>query len=349
MDAVGFLRDVASGDEPVLGRKVAVYGGGNTAMDAARTARRLGAEEATIVYRRTRDQMPAHQFEAEEAEAEGVKMNWLQTIRDVAGDQVTVEIMKLDENGWPVGTGKYETLTADTVILALGQVTDAEFLRTTEGVDFDKDGVVQVNPETLMTGAPGVFAGGDAVPSERTVTVGVGHGKRAARAIDAYLRGAGVEHKDKHHLAKHELLNLWYFGAHSQKEQVHLEEQRRVQSFDEIVGGYAEDEARFEARRCLSCGNCIECDGCVGACPEDAVIKHGPGLRYSYDYDKCTGCHACYEQCPVHAIDMIPNDQAVETVNGVFLASVETLRQSVPEPNGTPDGGWELARNLRKS
>lgn len=341
VDAVGFLRDVASGGQPVLGRRVAVYGGGNTAMDAARTARRLGADEATIVYRRTREQMPAHADEASEAEAEGVTMNWLQTIVDVAGEQVTVEIMELDDNGWPVGTGRFETLTADTVILALGQVTDAEFLRSMPGVSFDASGVVQVDPVTMMTGEPGVFAGGDVVPSERTVTVGVGHGKRAARAIDAYLRGRDVEPASKHPVADYDALNLWYFGAHDRGVQDELPRSQRIAGFEEIVAGYSDDEARFEAHRCLSCGNCIECDGCLGACPEDAIIKLGVGYRYEYDYARCTGCGSCYEQCPVHSIEMIPDGQPPESVPGVFLPGSVASYSVNPHPTTSRHQGGQ--------
>ena len=188
VDAVSFLRSVASGERPVIGRRVAVYGGGNTAMDAARVARRLGANDALIVYRRTRAQMPAHEEEAEEAEREGVRINWLRTITAFDGPELTVEVMELDENGFPQPTGRFETLAADTVILALGQDTDTAFLRRVPGVEFERDGTVQVSA-SMMTGCPGVFAGGDMVPAERTVTVGVGHGKKAARNIDAWLRG----------------------------------------------------------------------------------------------------------------------------------------------------------------
>ncbi len=303
VDAVSFLRDVASGERPVIGRRVAVYGGGNTAMDAARVAHRLGAEESIVVYRRTADQMPAHVEEREEAEAEGVRMHWLRTIQSVDEGELQVEIMELDESGRARGTGRYETLQADTVILALGQETDSNFLRKIPGMRFDHD-VVQVDPRTLMTDVPGIFAGGDAVPSERTVTVGVGHGKRAARSIDAWLNRNAFTERPKHDLASFDKLNVWYFGdnrRHSQPE-LHVTERR---NFDEVVGGLTTTEAVTEAWRCLSCGNCIECDGCLGSCPEDAVIKLGKGARYRYDYEKCTGCGTCYEQCPVHAIEMI--------------------------------------------
>jgi NADPH-dependent glutamate synthase beta subunit-like oxidoreductase len=305
VDAVSFLRDVAAGEPPVIGRRVAVYGGGNTAMDAARVARRLGAEETLVVYRRTREQMPAHEEEAQDAEKEGVRINWLRTITALEGPEMQVEVMELDESGFPQPTGRFETLAADTVILALGQDTDTGFLRSVPGVEFERDGTVRVSP-SLMTGAAGVFAGGDMVPAERTVTVGVGHGKRAAREIDAWLRGEALVRGPKHPLATFDMLHLWYFGDAAQRRQPELEATERVGGFEEVVGGLSVPEAEYEASRCLSCGNCCECDGCLGACPEDAVIKLGPGLGYVYDYDRCTGCRACFEQCPVHSIEMFP-------------------------------------------
>lgn len=305
VDAVAFLRGVAAGERPLIGRHVAVYGGGNTAMDAARTARRLGAEDALIVYRRTREQMPAHEEEAQDAEREGVRMNWLRTIKAFKGEQLQVEVMELDESGFPQPTGRFDTLQADAVILALGQETDTAFMHSVPGVEFERDGTVKVS-SSLMTGAPGVFAGGDMVPAERTVTVGVGHGKRAAREIDAWLRGRKYAPGPKHPLAEFELLNLWFFGDALRREQPERAPGERVGDFAEVVGALSAAEAAYEAGRCLSCGNCCECDGCLGACPEAAIIKLGPGHRYRFDYDRCTGCRACYEQCPVHSIEMLP-------------------------------------------
>jgi NADPH-dependent glutamate synthase beta chain and related oxidoreductases len=305
VDAVAFLRSVASGEQPVIGRRVAVYGGGNTAMDAARTARRLGAEETLIVYRRTREQMPAHLEEAEDAEREGVRINWLRTITAFDGPELQVEVMALDESGYPQPTGEFETLAADTVILALGQESDTAFLREVPGVEFERDGTVLVST-SLQTGCPWVFAGGDMVPSERTVTIGVGHGKKAARHIDAWLRSAAAASPPKHDVADWDKLHLWYFGDADRRQQPEQAPEERVADFGEIVGGLTAEEAVFEASRCLSCGNCFECDGCLGACPEDAVIKLGVGHRYEFDYDKCTGCATCFGQCPVHAIEMVP-------------------------------------------
>ena len=303
VDAVSFLKDVASGGHPTIGRRVAVYGGGNTAMDAARVARRLGAEESIVIYRRTEAQMPANEEERDEARLEGVQMQWLRTIQEVDHEGVKVEIMELDDQGRPHGTGRYETLQADTVIMAVGQDPDSNFLRRIPGMRFDND-VVKVDPTTLMTDVPGIFAGGDAVPSDRTVTIGVGHGKRAARMIDSWLYSRQVAPRVKHPVVGFDKLHLWYFGDHDRRRQSELAVAERT-GFQEIVGGLSADEATFEAVRCLSCGNCIECDGCLGACPEDAVIKLGKGLRYRFDYALCTGCAECYDQCPVFAIDMV--------------------------------------------
>jgi NADPH-dependent glutamate synthase beta subunit-like oxidoreductase len=304
VDAVSFLRSVASGASPVVGHRVAVYGGGNTAMDAARVARRLGADDALIVYRRTREQMPAQPEEAEDAEREGVRINWLRTITAFDGPEVRVEVMELDGTGFPRPTGRFETLAADTLILALGQETDTAFLRRVQGVQFGADGTVVVSP-AMMTGCDGLFAGGDMVPSERTVTVGVGHGKKAASHIDAYLRGVVATTAAKHDSASFDLLHLWYFGDAARRLQPELAVETRVEAFSEVIGGLSAGEATYESRRCLSCGNCFECDGCLGACPETAVIKLGTGNRYKFDLTRCTGCGACFEQCPVHAIEMI--------------------------------------------
>lgn len=304
LDAVSFLRETSSEKPPQLGRKVAIYGAGNTAMDAARTAKRLGAEEALIIYRRDRDHMPAHAFEADEALQEGVKFNWLRTIKEIEENRITIEIMKLNEKGMPEPTGQYEVLEADSLILALGQDTDTNFLKKVPGIEFKKDGTVLVNHQ-MMTGHPGIFAGGDMVPSERTVTVAVGHGKKAARYMDGYLRGQEYLPSQKHEGVPYQKLNLWYFTSADQKKQYELDAQTRTKDFSEVVAGLSEPEALFEAKRCFSCGNCFECDGCYGACPEQAITKLGPGKRYRFDYHRCTGCAACYEQCPCHAIDMI--------------------------------------------
>jgi formate dehydrogenase beta subunit len=310
LDAVSYLHDVETREAPSLGRRVVIYGGGNTAMDAARTARRLGAEETLIVYRRDRAHMPAHEFEADEALSEGVKIKWLTTITDIGESSLTVEMMELGADGFPRPTGKFETLQADSVVLALGQETESGFLRAVPGIEFKRDDTVIVGPD-MMTGAPGIFAGGDMVPFERTVTVAVGHGKKAARNIDAWLRGARYQPSPAPPVVGFAMLNLPVFSDADTTPQRELSVADRVEGFAEVLAGLTEPEARREAQRCLSCGNCFECDNCYAACPEDAIIKLGPGKRYRYDYAKCTGCAVCFEQCPCHAIEMIAEPASV--------------------------------------
>jgi 2-oxoacid:acceptor oxidoreductase delta subunit (pyruvate/2-ketoisovalerate family) len=309
LDAVSVLRSMEGEDKPMLGRRVVVYGGGNTAVDVARTAKRLGATEAIIVYRRTRERMPAHDFEIEEALQEGVMVKWLSTIKQAGneyGDQaLTIEKMVLDDKGHPQPTGEFETLEADSLVLALGQDVDLSLLDNVSGLQ-TQDGVVQVDADTMMTGHPGVFAGGDMVPAERNVTVAVGHGKKAARHIDAWLRGRRLELPPKHGAATFERLNTWYYSDAPKTLRPQLDLARRTSSFDEVQGGLTEDNALFEARRCLSCGNCFECDNCYGVCPDNAVIKLGPGKRFQFNYNYCKGCGICAAECPCGAIDMVP-------------------------------------------
>ena len=302
LDALAFLRGARDGSAPQLGRRVAIYGGGNTAMDAARSAKRLGYDPL-IIYRRDRDHMAAAPEEADEAIEEGVTIHWLRTIKTIDASSFTVEIMELDAGGRPQPSGRLETIAADSLILALGQDVDTGFLKRVSGLTMKTDGTIAVSP-TLMTGHDGIFAGGDMIPSERTVTVAVGHGKKAARSIDAYLRGEAFATLAQHPLATFDLLHLPFYTDAERRQQSHLDAASRVSSFDEVVAGFSESEATFEAKRCLSCGNCYECDGCYGACPEDAIIKLGLGQRYRYDYDRCTGCAVCFEQCPCHAIEM---------------------------------------------
>ena len=306
LDAVALLGSMEGEGPPLLGRKVAVYGGGNTAMDAARTARRLGATDAVVVYRRTRDRMPAHDVEVEEALEEGVRMKWLSTIKHADEGRLTIEKMELDASGFPQPTGEFEELEADSVVLALGQDTDLSLLRDVPDLAVDH-GMVQV-ADGLMTGHDGIFAGGDMVPADRTVTVAVGHGKKAARHIDAYLRGTGYDPGPKHGPATSDRLNTWYYSDAPASVRPRLEMARRVSTFDEVVQGLDESTALFEARRCMSCGNCFECDNCYGVCPDNAVIKLGPGKGFTIDLDYCKGCGLCAAECPSGAIDMVPEE-----------------------------------------
>ncbi|HSU31659.1 MAG TPA: NAD(P)-binding protein [Bryobacteraceae bacterium] len=313
LDALDLLRRVEVGERAQLGRRVVVYGGGNTALDAARTAKRLGATEALVVYRRTRERMPAHESELHEAVEEGIKMKWLSTIKAEEENQVLLEKMVLDEDGFPQPTGEFETIEADCLVLALGQDVDLAFLNRTGGIE-TVGGAVKVDSQ-MMTGCPGVFAGGDMVGVDRTITNAVGHGKKAARCIDAFLRGTMYVPGPKNPLADFNRLNTWYYSDAPQTVQSTLELARRESTFTEIAKGLDQSNALFEARRCLSCGNCFECDNCYGVCPDNAVIKLGEGRGFQINYDYCKGCGLCAAECPCGAIDMIPESGAITMHN----------------------------------
>lgn len=304
LDAVTFLRDMEGEARPKLGRRVAIYGGGNTAIDVARSVERMGMEPVIIIYRRDLGHAPAFAGEITEAQEEGVQFQWLRRIAQGDESTLTVEEMALDEQGKPQPTGRFETIEADSVILALGQRADTGFLRRVSGLRVREDGTIEVD-ETMMTGRPGIFAGGDMVPGEQSVTVATGQGKKAARHIDAYLRGTTYSKPDGHGPATFDHLNTWYYSDADASKQPLLNLVRRRSSFDEIVGGLDADNALLEARRCLSCGNCFNCDNCYAVCPDNAVIKLGSGKRYAINYDYCKGCGLCAEECPCGAIDMV--------------------------------------------
>ncbi|QWF77963.1 NAD(P)-binding protein [Amycolatopsis sp. CA-230715] len=306
LEAVSVLHGVESGERPLLGRRVVVYGGGDTAMDAARTARRLGAADSLVVYRRTRARMSAHPAEVGEAVEEGITFRWLSTVTHVDRGGVTVEKMRLDDTGFPQPTGELEDLAADSVLLALGQDSDLSLVDGLAGIG-RADGGVEVD-RAMMTGREGVFAGGDMVPATRTATAAIGHGARAARSIDAWLRGSARAEREPRPLATFDKLNTWYYSDADATVRPHLDLSRRVSTFDEVVGGLDESTALFEARRCLSCGNCFGCDNCYGVCPDNAVVKLEPGERYEIDLDYCKGCGICVQECPCGAIEMVPED-----------------------------------------
>jgi NADPH-dependent glutamate synthase beta subunit-like oxidoreductase len=248
--------------------------------------------------------MPAHDVEVEEALEEGVMMKWLSTIKRAEEGALVLEKMELDEHGFPQPTGELEQLQADSLVLALGQEADLSLLDGVPGLVVE-DGVVQVD-ERMMTGHEGIFAGGDMVPAERTVTVGVGHGKQAARNVDAWLRGGSYVHPASGEPVSFEELNTWYFADAPKTRAPHLDAVRRQSSFAEVALGLDPDDALFEARRCLSCGNCFGCDNCYGVCPDNAVLKVDEGDGYAFDLDYCKGCGICVQECPCGAIEMIP-------------------------------------------
>jgi NADPH-dependent glutamate synthase beta subunit-like oxidoreductase len=307
LDALSVLRSMEGQERPMLGRRVVVYGGGNTAMDVARTARRLGAEEAIVVYRRTRERMPAHDFEVEEAEEEGVMMRWLSTIKQADEGKLVIEKMELDETGFPQPTGELEELEADSVVLALGQDTDLSLLGDGSAVGVD-GGIVITDPVTMATYRPGVYAAGDMSPGERSATVAIGHGRMAAAGIDAWLAGTTVTEPVEAEVTPFDALNTWYFEDAPRQHRPRLEMVRRQSTFDEVVQDLDVGTALYEARRCLSCGGCIACDNCYAFCPDNAVIKLGPEGEYEVDLDYCKGCGLCVEECPTGTMAMEPEE-----------------------------------------
>jgi NADPH-dependent glutamate synthase beta subunit-like oxidoreductase len=306
LDALNVLHDVATGERPQLGRTVVVYGGGNTAMDAARTAKRLGATDTLVVYRRTREKMPAAPIEVEEAEEEGVRLRWLSTIAYAGEGVIRVEQMTLGDDGKAHPTGEFDELPADSVVLAIGQDVDRTVVDGVDGIAI-VDGSIEVGPDR-MTGRAGVFAGGDAVAEDRTVTSAVGQGKQAARRIDAWLRGRPTGRPSGRSWPRPTGCTRGTTPTRRPRCATGSSRSGGCPPSTKSVHGLDEETALFEARRCLSCGNCFECDNCYGMCPDNAVIKLGPGQRYTIDLDYCKGCGICAADAPCGAISMVPEE-----------------------------------------
>ncbi|MDR1798880.1 MAG: FAD-dependent oxidoreductase, partial [Bifidobacteriaceae bacterium] len=226
---------------------------------------------------------------------------------EVEQGRVVIERMELDAEGRPQPTGVFDEVEADTVVLALGQEADLSVLDGVAGVSVDR-GVVAVD-EHMMTSRPGLFAAGDAAPGDRTATVAVGQGKLAARNVDAWLRGTVYDAPPRQAQALFSRLNTWYYADAPLQSRPELEAARRTSGFEEVVQGLSTESALFEARRCMSCGNCLECDNCYGLCPDDVIIKLGPGKKYEINYDYCKGCGICAAECPCGCIEMIPEER----------------------------------------
>ena len=302
-DAFSFFQEYKSNPSPFINKKIVVYGGGKLALYIARIAKRFDSE-VVVYFAGDKKLMPAYDYETEDALAEGVDVQLLQSVCSIKDKTIKLEKMKVEKSK-AVGTGEFETVAADVLIVANRHETDSGFLRSMTGIVINDDGTINIDAQK-MTGCEGVFAGGDMLPGEnRSSTIAIGHGKKAAKYINAYIMQQPFVKGEKHPTAGYRKLHMWYQTEAPQKEQDKLTPIQAIRTFDEIVDGLEEPEARYEAQRCLSCGNCFECDGCFGACPEDAIIKLGKGNRYKFNYNACTGCAVCFEQCPCHAIEMI--------------------------------------------
>ncbi len=307
IEAIRMLREIEDGAKTTVSDKsVIIYGGGNVAMDAARSVRRLGAVDITVIAVESAERMPAHEFEIREALEEGVKIVNLRSIARIENKIFTLETMVQDDANWPQPTGQLETRGADILVLAIGQKSDLGFLEGIEGLVI-KNNTVHVNG-AMMSGRDGIFAGGDMVPSAKTMTAAIGDGKKAAKNIDAYLRGETYTAPEKHEIVDIGMMNTWYYADAPKAVQPNLDMIRRQSGFEEVLGNLNDTNALLEARRCLSCGNCFECDNCYGVCPDNSITKLGAGNRFEFKYDYCKGCGMCATECPCGAIKMVPED-----------------------------------------
>jgi heterodisulfide reductase subunit A-like polyferredoxin len=279
--AVDFLREVNLGNSVQVGKKVMVVGGGNVAIDAARTALRLGAKDVVILYRRSREEMPAAEEEVEEAEEEGVRIQFLAAPTRVLGKNgkvsgiecLKMELSDPDESGRrrPVPIKGSEFVTeADTVLPAIGQSPDLSFLSPDSGVESTSRGTIKVNKLTLETTMTGVFAGGDAVHGPATVIEAIAAGKEAAVSIDRYLKGEDMLANREKSFTAVEVDTAGVKKAARQKISKAPSEER-TRDFREVAYVLTEAQAKAEAERCLACGICSECYQCVAACQAKAI------------------------------------------------------------------------------
>jgi len=334
--ALEFLKDVNKGNKPVLGKKIAIIGGGNSAIDCAMVSRRLGAE-VTIVYRRTEQEMPAHVEEIEMAKEEGVDFLFLSNPAEVYGNTnitgLKLEKMTLGEKDnsgrrRPVPTGETFDVDFDGMILAVGEATDDKdlpsFVKHTKGV-VGTDFMGQTNKAKF-------FAGGDIIDIPHTVTNAIGAGKRAAIGIDRFLQGlkddgnelerfrwgdegnisiAGMcgvrlfpRKNPDYEVVDENDLNTFYFDHRPRIKTRSLSSKERVHNFDEIIQPQSKDSIVAEARRCFNCGSCTECGNCYTFCPDNAVKKDPDGYGFVVDLDYCKGCGICVNECPRGAMKM---------------------------------------------
>jgi len=326
-DAISLLKKVALGDRNIPGRRVVVVGGGNVAIDAARTCLRLGCESVTIAYRRTRNEMPADIEEIEQAEEEGIEITFLTIPVAVEGKdgQVTglrclrakLVVKEGTDRLYPKPVeGSEFVLPADAVIAAIGQQVQTECLQTVEGLHWSRRQTIGVDLACMQTDLPGVFAAGDAVTGPATVIEAIGGGKRAAEAIDRHL--SGLPQPKMPPVPVRRARTPWIEMTAAEKagrrrpEMPLLNIDRRRLMFQQVELGYSEDDVRREAGRCLRCDICRRCGLCVEICRDRMKIG---ALHFGYmNFDqpgptdlkitekKCILCGACAANCPNEAI-----------------------------------------------
>jgi len=298
LDALTVLRDIELERPTEVAGRVVVYGGGNTAVDVARSAVRLGAIKVTVLILEEREHMLAHPSEIQEALDEGVELVNLRSVNRIDETGVEVEQMTASNTRWPRSTGEFEHLECDVFVQAVGQRLDPAMLVRVSGLEVDQ-GRLRVD-DNMQSQVKGVFAGGDMTSSGGSVTAAIGHGKTAARAIDAWLKGGAFVRPKRAEITRFECLVPWYYSDAPRVHRPRLDVVRRTSGFAEVVGNLDEETAAYEARRCMSCGNCY------GVCPDNAIRKLGPGRGFEFKYEYCKGCGLCENECPCGAIEMVP-------------------------------------------
>ncbi|MGQ9624760.1 MAG: FAD-dependent oxidoreductase [Candidatus Bathycorpusculaceae bacterium] len=334
LHSLEFLKEVNYGGKVELGSKVAVIGGGNVAMDAARTAKRLGADEVTIIYRRSEEEMPAHRREIEEAKLEGIKFLFLAAPKRFVGEDgrvTSIECVKMslgppDESGRrrPIPMeGSEFMFPVDTVILAVGETPDVSFLP--KEVEVTRRNTIAVDPTTLETKMLGVFAGGDVVTGPSSVIEAIAAGKRAAISIDRYLRGFDLRAGREEKISETKwVANEKALEKKPRQQMPLLVPDQRVRGFYEVELGFDAENGLREAHRCLFCGPCAQCleledlcepddvlvneDRCIACANCEKICQYG-AIKVEksvakVNYELCKGCGTCAVECPAMAISM---------------------------------------------
>lgn len=310
-DGLDFLFQVNSGSSPSVGEKVIVIGGGNTAVDAARVARRLGAEQVTLVYRRTEEEMPSQKSEILEAREEGIDFAFLaapvriEKETGIKGCKLICQKMRLgekDASGRPRPEAikdAYFSLEADNIIMAIG--SDAVMPEIGDQLEL-QGSLLKVN-EKQETSVKGIFAGGDLTSMDRFVSSALGAGKKAAEHIEHLWESSCSDEPFADKAVAFEEVNTFYFLQSPGTPHNLLKASERVHNFNEVQQGISEEQALYEAARCFNCGLCIQCDNCFYYCPDMAIKKNDSGEEhYTVLEQYCKGCGLCVKECPRGAI-----------------------------------------------
>lgn len=339
LEGIKFLRDIRLGEKIEVARQVAVIGGGNTAVDCARTAGRLGGKQVMIIYRRSRAEMPALPEDVASAEQEGIRIEILCTPKRLISEKgrlSAIECLRMDlgvpdESGRPRPVpipGTEHIIPVQTIIAAVGQVPETSFVKEL-GLSVDRMGLIKISPGTTATNIPGVFAGGDSAGGKAYVADAIGSGKLGALAIFCYLEGKDLKKELKDHqiggsasfsfqhfmnpdmnpidlktVVPFDKINTLCFsyGVRENNPECFSPE-KDLSSFEETTGGLAPAEMEAEIARCFQCGTCTQCDLCFLICPDLSIVKAGKD-GYSVKRDYCKGCGMCVSSCPRQVIEM---------------------------------------------